>query len=135
MNLIQQVTSQLATLNRKLVTHILAVGMPRYGKKLVFVVSLFVSLKRNKVGSSADLCMLNDELRLASCVEALEFPAMFSSKVWESCDINSKACKPTLEEGSKAVVDIMPKWLQYDSIEHMVADAKQVLHLVHPALA
>lgn len=134
MKVIDRVTHKVETLNGRLLGAILKVGLPRYGKKLVFIASLFVGLKGKSSASVPGLTVLNEELKLASCTEALEFPAMFSQSIWGSCDLNhlTPGC---VEDTSRDLVNHVPSWLQYAPIEQMVQDTMRVVTLARPTLS
>lgn len=135
MNLIDRFTARVESLNRRMLASLLKVGLPRYGKRLVFVVSLFAGLKHDAPVVAEDLMVLNDELQLASCHEALEFPASISGNIWNQCDLDAVGCQRDIDNSSRALVEQMPMWLRYSTFEKMVEDAKEVIRLVRPVVA
>lgn len=127
MNLIGAVTESLRRLNQRLLKMILQFGLPRYGKKLVLLVSIFSGLRHLKTVTSTDLEKLNAKLGLASCTEALEFPALVSKTVWERCEWDGDSLKNACHGSAADLVCRIPKWLRYDTSEVMAKDIRNVV--------
>lgn len=87
MNLIGTATEKLERCNRRLLGVILRFGLPRYGKKLMLLVGVFSGLRHLKAITPDELERLNATLGLASCPEALEFPAMVSKRIWKGIEL------------------------------------------------
>lgn len=126
MNPITSITERVTALNKRLLTRLLRIGLPRYGKRLLFVVSLFAGLKQLSPTAQVDLELLNEKMDLASCTEALEIPVLFSQRIWGGCD---------LKAGAAQVVDAMPSWMQYGDTAKMMDDARMVIHTAQLGLA
>lgn len=132
MNLISKLTLGLERLNHRLLGTILQFGLPQYGKKLVLLVSIFSGLQKLKVVTQEDLENLNVELGLASCPEALEFPALVSKKVWKGYRFEDSLVEGNKEGSIQAIFDNVPKWLLYANSEKMLADIRSIVN--HTAL-
>lgn len=127
MNLIGTATEKLARVNQRLLKMILQFGLPRYGKKLVLLVSVFSGLRHLNAVSTTDLEHLNTTLGLASCPEALEFPAMVSKTVWERCEWDDRSLKVACQGSSAELVRCIPQWLRYDTFDVMAEDIRNVV--------
>ncbi|MNU63966.1 hypothetical protein D3C71_532320 [compost metagenome] len=127
MNPITSLTKVVAGANKRLLTRLLRVGLPRYGKRLLFVVSLFAGLKHLSHNELKELEALNEKMSLASCTEALEIPVLFSKRIWGDCDLDQTVANGSLEACSLKVVSAMPSWLQYSDTEKMLEDARTVM--------
>lgn len=127
MNIITRLTVKLTTLNQRLLNTILQFGIPRYGKKLVLLVSIFSGLQQLKKVTHEDLESLNVELGLASCSEALEFPALVSKQVWDRYDFQDSELDGTKECSAISLFNKVPTWLRYDTNEKMLRDIRDVL--------
>lgn len=135
MNPITSITERISALNKRLLTRLLRVGLPRYGKRLFFVVSLFAGLKQLSHTELKDLELLNEKMKLASCAEALEIPALFSKRIWENCDLDKAVACGSLKAGADQVVRAMPSWMQYGDTAKMVEDARTVIQTARLGLA
>lgn len=123
MNLIGRVTKKLERLNGRLLDVILRFGVPRYGKKLMLLVSIFSGVRHQEPLTSVELERLNATLGLASCTEALEFPAIVSKRIWKQCDLQQE----DLSKPQQLLAKI-PQWLRYDNDEKMVDDIRKVVN-------
>lgn len=128
MKLIVKMTEKLQNLNRYLLGVILQFGLPRYGKKLMLLVSVFSGLRHLKAITPVDLERLNTHLGLASCTEALEFPALVSKVIWKGCKLNDVDFNTTCSQSTEAVLENIPKWLRYDTDEKMAEDIRNVVN-------
>lgn len=129
MNPITSITERVNRLNHRLLTRLLRVGLPRYGKRLLFIVSLFAGLKQLSPTEVVDLEVLNEKMALASCAEALEIPVLFSKRIWKNCNLDPRST------GADQVVNAMPSWLQYGDSAKMLEDARTVIQTVRLELA
>jgi len=127
MNLIGRVTAKLQRLNRRLLGVILRFGLPRYGKKLMLLVSVFSGLRHLNAVTPVDLERLNTKLGLASCPEALEFPALVSKAIWKGCELDEVDFNTPCERSTDAVLAKIPQWLRYDTNEAMAEDIRSVV--------
>lgn len=139
MKLLQRFTSLLGAFNRKLIELILAITTPRTGKRLIFVVSLFASLRSTT--SIETLQVLNARLKVADNEQALGFPAAVSNRIWGRNTLSCVAgeclgprncttlCQEELSRMSIRVLSLMPKWMQYAPLEKMLEDALCVLQV------
>lgn len=135
MNPITSITELVARANKALVTRLLRVGLPRYGKRLLFVVSLFAGLKHLSQTELGDLERLNEKMGLSSSVEALEIPVHFAERIWRNCDLDKAASCGSLKAGADQVVNAMPSWMQYGDTAKMVDDARMVIQAARLGLA
>lgn len=135
MNPITSITELLAKVNKALVTKLLRVGLPRYGKRLFFVVSLFAGLKHLSHNELSELEHLNEKMSLASSTEALEIPALFAERIWRNCDLDKAVSCGSLKAGADQVVSAMPSWMQYGDTAKMVEDARTVIQAARLGLA
>lgn len=135
MNPITSITERVQDLNKRLVIRLLRVGLPRYGKRLLFVVSLFAGLKHLSHTELKDLELLNSRMDLASCTEALEIPVLFSQRIWKNCDLDQAIACGSLVAGAAQVVNAMPAWMQYGDTARMVEDARTVIQTAQLGLA
>ena len=134
MNLVQSLTRAVARLNRQLLCRLLSVGLPRYGKRMLFVVGLCYWLRGRQQLDHETLQVINEHLKLASCPEALEFPALVSSHFWESELGLPKDHKEAVVCGAN-LVESMPAWIRYASPEKILVDIMEVMRLVRPVTA
>lgn len=135
MNPITAITERVSRLNHRLMTRLLRVGLPRYGKRLMFVVSLFAGLKQLSHTELKDLELLNKKMSLASCTEALEIPVLFSKRIWKNCDLDQAIACGSLGAGADQVVKAMPSWMQYGDTAKMVEDARTVIQTARLGVA
>lgn len=127
MNPMTSITERVSDLNQRLLSRLLRVGLPRYGKRLLFAVSLFAGLKQLSHTELKDLELLNTKMSLASCTEALEIPVLFSQRIWKNCDLDQAVTCGSLKAGAVQVVNAMPAWMQYGDTAKMVEDARTVI--------
>lgn len=137
MKLVQRFTSILSRLNRSLLESLLQLGMPRFGKRLVFVVSLYVGLNTASRAPFEALQALNDRLKVADNVLALELPAMASKAIWgtkaQRCvvgaseSLGGRQCQEELSRVSAAILAVTPKWMRYAPPAEMLDDVEAVV--------
>ncbi len=135
MNPITSLTKAVAGLNRRLLLRLLRVGLPRYGKRLLFAVSLFAGLKHLTHNELQELEVLNEKMSLSSSKEALEVPALLARTIWSGCNLDETVATGSLDACSLKVVEQMPKWLQYDDVKQMLDDARTVMQTAKLGLA
>lgn len=135
MNPITSLTKVVRAANKRVLMYLLRVGLPRYGKRLLFVVSLFAGLKHLSHNELTELEVLNEKMSLASCTEALEIPVLYSNAIWKGCDLDKTVANGSLDACSLKVVSEMPSWLQYSDTSKMLEDARTVLQTAKLGLA
>lgn len=139
MKLLQRFSGLLRRANKRMIDFALTFGMPRYGKRMIFVVTLFVGLGRSNVVEMSALDKLNESLGVASNTEALKFPASLSQRIWGCDDLTCVAkalddshvsdyqAPAAISAACDVVVSMMPKWMRYATEEKMLDDAKKVV--------
>ena len=128
MNLIGTATEKLERCNHRLLGVILRFVLPRYGKKLMLLVGVFSGLRHLKAITPDELERLNATLGLASCPEALEFPAMVSKRIWKGIELEGVDLNTASESTYDKLVANIPQWLRYDTNEVMVDDIRGVVN-------
>lgn len=140
MSVVNSINQRLGRLNRRLRNSILSIALPRHGKRMFFVVSLFVALGDKDAEAKEALHLLNEKLKVSSTDEALNFPATLSSRVWGKgrlmCALGGKctrgyandiAFQEDLQKMCDYVLLLMPSWLRYGSKDEIVQDIKAVV--------
>lgn len=135
MNPITSLTKAVASLNRRLLLRLLRVGLPRYGKRMLFAVSLYTGLKHLAHNDLQELEVLNEKMSLSSSTDALEVPALLSRSIWANCNLDETIATGSLDACSLKVVEKMPTWLQYADMKKMLEDARTVMQTAKLGLA
>lgn len=135
MNPITSLTKAVANLNKRLLVRLLRVGLPRYGKRMLFAVSLFAGLKHLSHNELEELEILNEKMALSSSTEALEVPALLARSIWANCNLDETVAAGSLDACSLKVVEKMPQWLQYGDVKQMLDDARTVMQTAKLGLA
>jgi len=138
--LLNCITLRLRQINTILVCALLSFIIPQYGKRMIFVVSLYIALGGNSAKRSEFLSKLNRVMHLARDERALDFSANIAIKVLNPDDISrliaSLAHGRQIKDGLNGrevhliaceLSKRMPEWLRYDKNENIVSDAERTM--------
>lgn len=106
--------------------------LPRNSKRSLFLTSLFVEIA--KISPTHEQCLraLNERLKIASGVEALQLPAYMHTRLWRGKDIETCESVDDGEEIDRVcqrLITIAPPWMRYDNSEKMMTDLREVIRL------
>jgi hypothetical protein len=131
---------RLRRLNEVLVGTFLTLFLPKYGKRMLFVVSLFTFVGGDKAKRHEILCQLNRVMYLAEDERALDFSATISNKVFNQQELRELLVStlhgrelttelPLTEvrQLAQKLLERTPRWLRYDNEEKMAYDAERAV--------
>ena len=140
MAILGALTRRLRRLNEVLVGTLLSFLLPKYGKRMLFVVSLFTLVGGDKAKKHEILSQLNRVMHLAEDERALDFSAVIANKVLNQQDmkqlllgalhgrhIGDDLPLSEVRVLARTLLEKTPLWLRYDNEEKMVYDAERAV--------
>ena len=140
MKLFASISRGLKNFNTKIINVFLTYAIPKYGKRMIYVVSLFASVGGKDAKSHDMLVQLNKVMQLSHDERALDFSAMIANRTLNSSELNkliSDVCGQDKEKPfydlndarviARKVVSQTPRWLRYDSEDKMTYDAERTV--------
>lgn len=113
---------------------LLTVCLPRNGKRMLLLTSLFVEVAQIDPTERSYLQELNQRLKLASHVDAMVIPARMHQRFWCKTALSrllkGRPAQPSeaeIWEAAQRVLAFAPLWVRYDTEERMLMDIREVL--------
>lgn len=119
----------------RLLRHIVPSMMPKYGKRAVFLTTLFMEIAKLSPSHKQLVEELNHRLHLVENDAALNFPMSLKETVWGGHQLNIRNRKPDeveisdleLEGMARRIISHGGKWSRYDDYQKVLEDTKEVI--------
>ena len=119
----------------RLVNRILAAILPRYGKRAIFLTTLFVHIAKLSLAHRKLLEEFNQKFRVVKGDSALGFPTAFCNAVWRGRELDISNDSRTLKDLTAEDLDLiaeraihsLPEWSRYGEQSTVRAEAREVL--------
>lgn len=140
MKLLYGFSRGLKKINNQLLDSFLTFVIPRYGKRMIYIVGVFTVLGGKNAKDHELLCRLNKLMHLCQDDRALDFSAIVGNKALSSKNIDALVLEichgrqitdgVKIDEAkllAKYIIEKTPNWLKYDSEEKMTYDTERAV--------
>lgn len=106
--------------------------LPRYGKRAIFLTTLFIEISKISPGHKQLLEMLNERVGIVKDANALLFPAALHRRVWRERHLVIRESNGELSEKElmgicQRVIKTVPELSRYGKREDVMKDTRNVV--------